>query len=70
MDVKTAFLNGILKEEVYVAQPIGFVSKKYPDHMYALDKDLYGLKQAPQAWMENCDTVPTSMVEQAKLKLD
>nr|GFB22030.1 retrovirus-related Pol polyprotein from transposon TNT 1-94 [Tanacetum cinerariifolium] len=49
MDVKTTFLNGILKEEVYVGQPLGFVSKQYPDHVYALDKALYGLKQAPQA---------------------
>nr|GEZ70709.1 retrovirus-related Pol polyprotein from transposon TNT 1-94 [Tanacetum cinerariifolium] len=49
MDVKTAFLNGILKEEVYVGQPPGFVSKQYPDHVYSLDKALYGLKQAPQA---------------------
>nr|GEW48835.1 copia protein [Tanacetum cinerariifolium] len=48
MDVKTAFLNGILKEEVYVGQPLGFVSKQYPDHVYALNKALYGLKQAPQ----------------------
>nr|GFB47163.1 retrovirus-related Pol polyprotein from transposon TNT 1-94 [Tanacetum cinerariifolium] len=40
MDVKTSFLNGILKEEVYVGQPSGFVSKQYPDHMYALDKVL------------------------------
>ncbi|GKA77227.1 retrovirus-related pol polyprotein from transposon TNT 1-94 [Tanacetum coccineum] len=143
MDVKMAFLNGILKEEVYVFQPLGFVSKQYPNHVYALDKALYGLKQAPRAWydvlskflidsgfqkgsidttlfikkkelmvkrfemsmmgemkfflglqvnqfsngifinqskyildilkrfgMENCDTVPTPMVEQAKLKLD
>nr|GEW31953.1 hypothetical protein [Tanacetum cinerariifolium] len=62
MDVKTTFLNGILKEEVYVGQPPGFVSNKYPDHVYALDKALFG--------MENCDTVPTSMVEQAKLKFD
>nr|GEZ05220.1 retrovirus-related Pol polyprotein from transposon TNT 1-94 [Tanacetum cinerariifolium] len=42
MDVKTAFLNGILKEEVYVGQPSGFVSKQYPYHVYALDKALYG----------------------------
>nr|GFB81059.1 hypothetical protein [Tanacetum cinerariifolium] len=41
MDVKTAFLNGILKEEVYVVQPPGFVSKQYPDHVYALNKALY-----------------------------
>nr|GEZ39549.1 retrovirus-related Pol polyprotein from transposon TNT 1-94 [Tanacetum cinerariifolium] len=49
MDVKTVFLNGILKEEVYVGQPPGFVSKQYPDHVYALDKALYSLKQAPRA---------------------
>nr|GEV12531.1 hypothetical protein [Tanacetum cinerariifolium] len=104
MDVKTTFLNGILKEEVYFGQPSGFVSKQYLNHVYALDKALYGLKQAPRAWgdvlskflidsgfqnglidttlfikkkgehiifgMENYDTVPTPMVEQAKLKLD
>ncbi|GJU01658.1 retrovirus-related pol polyprotein from transposon TNT 1-94 [Tanacetum coccineum] len=52
MDVKMAFLNGILKEEVYVGQPPGFVSKQYPDHVYALDKALYGLKQAPRAWYD------------------
>nr|GEV94714.1 ribonuclease H [Tanacetum cinerariifolium] len=50
IDIKTAFLNGILKEEVYVGQPLGFVSKQYPDHVYSLDKALYGLKQAPRAW--------------------
>nr|GFA72329.1 retrovirus-related Pol polyprotein from transposon TNT 1-94 [Tanacetum cinerariifolium] len=49
MDVKTAFLNGILKDEVYASQPPGFVSKQYPDHVYALDKALYGLKQALRA---------------------
>nr|GEZ44224.1 hypothetical protein [Tanacetum cinerariifolium] len=52
MDVKTVLLNGILKEEVYVGQPLGFVSKQYPDHVYALDKAFYGLKQAPRAWYE------------------
>nr|GEX34572.1 uncharacterized mitochondrial protein AtMg00810-like [Tanacetum cinerariifolium] len=49
---ETAFLNGFLKEKVYVGQPLGFVSKQYPDHVYALDKALYGLKQAPQAWYD------------------
>ncbi|GJY47350.1 retrovirus-related pol polyprotein from transposon TNT 1-94, partial [Tanacetum coccineum] len=52
MDVKTTFLNGILKEEVYVGQPPGFVSKQYPDHAYALDKAMYGLKQAPRSWYD------------------
>nr|GEY47654.1 retrovirus-related Pol polyprotein from transposon TNT 1-94 [Tanacetum cinerariifolium] len=52
MDVKTTFLNGILKEEVYVGQSPGFISKQYPDHVYALDKALYGLKQAPRAWYD------------------
>nr|GEY26708.1 retrovirus-related Pol polyprotein from transposon TNT 1-94 [Tanacetum cinerariifolium] len=52
MDVKTTFLNGILKVEVYVGQPPGFVSKQYPDHVYALDKAFYGLKQAPRAWYD------------------
>nr|GFB81794.1 hypothetical protein [Tanacetum cinerariifolium] len=46
MDVKTMFLYGILKEDVYVGQPPGFVRKQYPDYVYALDKALYGLKQA------------------------
>nr|GEW69856.1 retrovirus-related Pol polyprotein from transposon TNT 1-94 [Tanacetum cinerariifolium] len=50
MDVKTTFLHGSLKEEVYVGQPPSFISKQYPDHVYALDKALYGLKQAPRAW--------------------
>nr|GEZ99385.1 retrovirus-related Pol polyprotein from transposon TNT 1-94 [Tanacetum cinerariifolium] len=50
MDVKTAFINGILKDEVYVSQPPGFVSKQYADHVYALGKALNVLKQAPRAW--------------------
>jgi hypothetical protein len=56
MDVKSAFLNGKLKEEVYVKQPPGFESEKYPNHVYFLDKALYGLKQAPRAWYERLST--------------
>ena len=70
MDVKSAFLNGYINEEVYVEQPLGFEDDKNPDHVYKLKKALYGLKQAPRAWykrlrdfllskrfkMENVDT--------------
>ncbi|GJY22789.1 retrovirus-related pol polyprotein from transposon TNT 1-94 [Tanacetum coccineum] len=52
MDVKTAFLNGPLKEEVYVAQPEGFVDPDHPEQVYLLRKALYGLKQAPRAWYD------------------
>ncbi|GKA98955.1 retrovirus-related pol polyprotein from transposon TNT 1-94 [Tanacetum coccineum] len=50
MDVKTAFLNGELKEEVYVYQPKGFVDEDNTSHVYKLKKALYSLKQAPRAW--------------------
>nr|GFC70112.1 retrovirus-related Pol polyprotein from transposon TNT 1-94 [Tanacetum cinerariifolium] len=52
MDVKTAFLYGPLKEEVYVNQPAGFVDPYHPDKVYRLKKALYGLKQAPRAWYD------------------
>jgi hypothetical protein len=52
MDVQSAFLNGPIKEEVYVKQPPGFEDSEYPNHVYKLSKTLYGLKKAPRAWYE------------------
>ena len=52
MDVKSAFLNGFIQEEVYVDQPPGFENHKLPNHVLKLKNALYGLKQAPRAWYE------------------
>nr|GEX92923.1 retrovirus-related Pol polyprotein from transposon TNT 1-94 [Tanacetum cinerariifolium] len=56
MDVKTAFLHGSLKEDVYVCQPKGFVDADHPSHVYKLKKVLYGLKQAPRTWYDELST--------------
>jgi hypothetical protein len=52
MDVKNAFLNGTIKEEVYVGQPLDFEDEEYPNYVYKLHKAFYGLKQAPRVWYE------------------
>ena len=52
MDVKIAFLNGFINEEVYFEQPPDFQSFNFPNHVFKLKKTLYGLKQAPRAWYE------------------
>ena len=56
LDVKSAFLNGPLEEEIYVFQPQGFVVKGEENKVYKLKKDLYGLKQAPRAWNRRIDS--------------
>ena len=57
MDVKSAFLNGYLNKEVYVAQPKGCIDMVYPQHVYKFNKALYGLKQASKAWYERFNLV-------------
>ncbi|GJU20080.1 putative ribonuclease H-like domain-containing protein [Tanacetum coccineum] len=56
MDVKSAFLYGTIKEEVYVCQPLGFEDPQFPDKVYKVEKALYGLHQAPRAWYETLST--------------
>ncbi|GJW13059.1 putative ribonuclease H-like domain-containing protein, partial [Tanacetum coccineum] len=56
MDVKSAFLYGTIKEEVYVCQPPGFEDPQFPDKVYTVEKVLYGLHQAPRAWYETLST--------------
>nr|GEX74138.1 retrovirus-related Pol polyprotein from transposon TNT 1-94 [Tanacetum cinerariifolium] len=79
MDVKTAFLNGNLREEVYVSQPDGFVDQDNLNHVYKIKKALYGLKQALRAWYDMLSSflishdfskVDTPMVEKSKLDED
>ena len=52
MDVKSAFLNGLIEEKVYVKQPPSFENPKFPNRVYKLLKALYGLKHAPKAWYD------------------
>nr|GEV68698.1 retrovirus-related Pol polyprotein from transposon TNT 1-94 [Tanacetum cinerariifolium] len=63
MDVKSAFLNGFINEEVYVAQPLGFIDFEKPNYDYKLKKALYGLKQASKTWYQNAKRIPTRLSE-------
>jgi hypothetical protein len=67
-DVKNAFLNGPIKEEVYVEQPPNIEDSEYPNHVYKLSKALYGLKQAPRAWYE-CLKISLSLMASKSAKL-
>ena len=61
MDVKTNFLNGVIEEEVYVEQPLGFEIHDCESHVCRLKKALYGLKQAPRAWYGRMDSFLMSL---------
>ena len=61
MDVKTDFLNGVVEQEVYVEQPIGFETHDRENHVCKLKKALYGLKQAPRTWYVRIDSVLSSL---------
>nr|GEV30002.1 retrovirus-related Pol polyprotein from transposon TNT 1-94 [Tanacetum cinerariifolium] len=69
-DVKTVFLNGPLKKEVYVAQPDGFVDPDHPKKVYRLRKALYGLKKAPRAWTSDPPIPRGIFINQAKYALE
>nr|GFC69479.1 retrovirus-related Pol polyprotein from transposon TNT 1-94 [Tanacetum cinerariifolium] len=56
MDMKTTFLHGLLKEDVYECQPEGFINADHPSHVYKLKKVLYGSKQAPRVWYDELST--------------
>nr|GEW46425.1 retrovirus-related Pol polyprotein from transposon TNT 1-94 [Tanacetum cinerariifolium] len=55
IDVKTTFLHDMLKEDMYVCQPEGFIDGDHPSHVYKLNKALYGLKLAPRAWLSQTE---------------
>ena len=61
MDVKTAFLNGVVEEEVYVEQPLSFETHEMGTHVFKLKKGLYGLKQAPMTWYDRVDSFLSSL---------
>ena len=65
MDVKSAFLNDFIEEEIYVEQPPGFENFNFSNHVFKLSKALYGLKQAPRAWYERLSNF---LLEKASLK--